>query len=32
MMADVELEDMSPEEAARKWVDNNEDIWKTWLP
>ena len=29
MIADQKL---SPEEAAKKWVEGNESTWKTWLP
>ena len=25
-------EGLSPEEAARKWVDANEDTWRAWIP
>ncbi|HEU4920039.1 MAG TPA: ABC transporter substrate-binding protein [Candidatus Limnocylindrales bacterium] len=25
-------QDMTPEEAAKKWVDENEDVWKAWIP
>ena len=32
MIADVELNDKTPEEAARAWIDANEDTWKAWLP
>jgi glycine betaine/proline transport system substrate-binding protein len=32
MIAAVELEDKSPEEAARAWIDANEATWKAWLP
>ena len=32
MMASVQLEEKSPQEAAREWVDNNEDTWRQWLP
>ncbi|HEY53145.1 MAG TPA: ABC transporter substrate-binding protein [Caldilineae bacterium] len=32
MIAAVELEDKSPEEAARAWIEANEDTWKAWLP
>jgi len=28
----VELDDKSPEEAARAWIDANEATWKAWLP
>ena len=32
MIADVELNNMSIEDAARKWVDANEAVWSAWLP
>lgn len=32
MIADVELEDKTVEEAARAWLEKNEDEWKTWIP
>ena len=32
MIAAVELDDKSPEEAARAWIDANEATWKAWLP
>jgi glycine betaine/proline transport system substrate-binding protein len=32
MIAAVELDGKSAEEAARAWVAENEDVWKTWLP
>lgn len=25
-------QDMTPEEAAKKWVEENEDVWKAWMP
>ena len=25
-------QDMSVKEAAQKWIDNNESVWKTWIP
>lgn len=31
MIADVELEGLSFEEAAQNWVDENEDVWMAWL-
>jgi glycine betaine/proline transport system substrate-binding protein len=31
MIAQVELEGLSFEEAAQEWVDENEDIWMKWL-
>jgi glycine betaine/proline transport system substrate-binding protein len=32
MIAAVELEDQTPEEAARTWLEANEATWRTWLP
>jgi glycine betaine/proline transport system substrate-binding protein len=32
MIAAVELEGASFEEAARAWLDANEDVWQGWLP
>jgi len=32
MIAAVELDEKSPEEAAKAWIEANEDTWKTWLP
>ncbi|MEW5771948.1 MAG: ABC transporter substrate-binding protein [Thermodesulfobacteriota bacterium] len=32
MMALVQFQGMTPEEAARHWVDANEAVWKAWLP
>lgn len=32
MIAAVELDGKTPEEAARAWIENNEDTWKDWLP
>jgi glycine betaine/proline transport system substrate-binding protein len=32
MIADVELEGTSIEDAARAWVDANEAVWGAWLP
>jgi glycine betaine/proline transport system substrate-binding protein len=31
MIAAVDLEGLSFEEAAQAWVDENEDIWRAWL-
>ena len=31
MIAAVELQGESVEDAARAWIDANEDIWSTWL-
>jgi len=32
MIAAVELEDKTPEEAAKAWIAAHEDTWKAWLP
>lgn len=32
MIAAVELDGKTPEEAAKAWIAENEDIWKAWLP
>jgi glycine betaine/proline transport system substrate-binding protein len=32
MIAAVEIEGQSMEEAAQAWVDANESVWRTWLP
>lgn len=32
MLARVQLEDMSPREAARAWISENEAVWRAWLP
>jgi glycine betaine/proline transport system substrate-binding protein len=32
MMAGVELDGKTTEQAARDWVQNNEDTWREWLP
>lgn len=32
MVAAVELDGLTPEEAAEAWVEENEDIWREWLP
>ena len=32
MIAAVELEGMEIEDAARAWLDANEETWKSWLP
>ena len=32
MIAAVELDNKSAEEAARAWIDANEATWKAWLP
>jgi glycine betaine/proline transport system substrate-binding protein len=32
MIADVDTNGKTPEEAARAWLEKNEDKWKAWLP
>lgn len=32
MLASVETDGMSIEDAAAKWIAENEDTWKAWLP
>lgn len=32
MIAAVELDDKTPDEAAQAWIDANEAKWKAWLP
>jgi glycine betaine/proline transport system substrate-binding protein len=32
MIAAVELDGKTPEEAARAWVDAHQDTWQAWLP
>ena len=32
MIAAVELEGKSAEEAAREWIEGNEDTWRAWIP
>ena len=32
MIAAVELDEKSPEEAAKAWLAAHEDTWKAWLP
>jgi glycine betaine/proline transport system substrate-binding protein len=32
MVAAVELDGLTPEEAAEAWVAENEDVWSEWLP
>lgn len=32
MIAAVELDGMSVEDAARQWLDAHEDTWRSWLP
>lgn len=32
MIAAVELDGLTPEEAAAAWVEAHEDVWREWLP
>ncbi|WP_420629436.1 ABC transporter substrate-binding protein [Candidatus Leptofilum sp.] len=32
MIAAVEIDGQSVEEAAQAWLDANEDVWRAWLP
>lgn len=32
MIADVELNKLTAEEAAKAWVEKNEAVWSAWLP
>ena len=32
MIAAVDVEGQTPEEAARAWLDANEETWRAWLP
>jgi glycine betaine/proline transport system substrate-binding protein len=32
MIAAVDVDGKSVEEAAREWLDSHEDVWKAWLP
>lgn len=32
MIAAVELDGKSAEEAAREWIEGNEDTWRAWIP
>lgn len=32
MIAAVDTDKKSPEEAAQQWIDSHEDVWKAWLP
>jgi len=27
----VDVSGMTPEEAAKKWIEENEAVWKPWL-
>jgi ABC-type proline/glycine betaine transport system substrate-binding protein len=32
MIASVELDKKTAEQAARDWISKNESVWKTWIP
>ncbi|MBT3639730.1 MAG: hypothetical protein HN529_05465 [Acidiferrobacteraceae bacterium] len=32
MIFDVDVEKMTVEDAVRKWMDANPDVWRSWLP
>lgn len=32
MMADLELEGKTKEEAAREWLESHESVWRAWIP
>jgi glycine betaine/proline transport system substrate-binding protein len=32
MIAAVELDEKTPEEAAKAWIESHEDTWKAWIP
>jgi glycine betaine/proline transport system substrate-binding protein len=32
LLAAVDLEGMTPDDAARRWVATHEDVWREWLP
>lgn len=32
MIAAVELDGLTVEEAAEAWIEDNEDVWRAWLP
>jgi glycine betaine/proline transport system substrate-binding protein len=27
----VDIDEMEPEEAAEAWLENNKDVWESWL-
>jgi glycine betaine/proline transport system substrate-binding protein len=27
----VDIDEMEPEEAAEAWLEQNEDVWSTWV-
>ena len=28
----VDIDEYEPEEAAEIWLEENEDVWKAWMP
>ena len=32
MMVPVEMEGITPEESVRRWLAENEDVWRNWIP
>lgn len=32
MLTAVEIDGLSVEEAAAAWIEDNDDVWRTWLP
>jgi glycine betaine/proline transport system substrate-binding protein len=32
MIFDVDVEKMTVEDAVRKWMASNEDMWRPWIP
>jgi glycine betaine/proline transport system substrate-binding protein len=27
----VDVEEMEPEDAAAEWLENNKDVWESWV-
>ena len=32
MILDVDVNGMTVEEAVEKWMTENEDVWRSWIP
>ena len=32
MILDVDVNGMTVEEAVEKWMSENEDVWRSWIP
>lgn len=32
MIGAMEFDGLSVEEAARQWIENNQDVWQSWIP